>query len=228
MQSKRALIVLGGEFPPPDWLKSLHHPDDIVIAADRGALLCEAAQLPLSVLVGDFDSLDSADSLTYARPQEIERFPTDKDFSDGELALLCAQRRGCPNAVLVAALGGRLDHCLFNIVALLEKAEQLGLTAEIAAPETAIFQLAEGQRHQLSYAANSWCSLISLDRRSTVSLQGLLYSGDAIMLERASTRGLSNVILDPSSASIRVTEGQLLVIVSSRDISPSHPLGGVR
>ena len=39
MQSNRALILLGGEFPPPDWLKKLYKEGDTIIAADRGALL---------------------------------------------------------------------------------------------------------------------------------------------------------------------------------------------
>ena len=217
MQSNRALILLGGEFPPPDWLKKLYKEGDTIIAADRGALLCEAARLPLDVIVGDFDSLPAAARLSCAKPKEIKRFPTDKDFSDGELALLCARQRRCQTAVFISALGGRLDHCLFNVIALLEKADQLELAAEIRSPQISAFQLAASQERRLDFPDDSWCSVISLEQRSAVTLKGLLYSGTDLMLERSSTRGLSNRITDSHTAHIAVSSGRVLVVISARE-----------
>ena len=224
MQNRRALIRLGGEFPPAEWFHSLYQSGDLLIAADRGALLCEVARLPLDVLVGDFDSLPDTAEFSCAQPKEIKRFPAGKDFSDGELALICAKERNCHKAVFISALGGRLDHGLFNVIALLEKADQLSITAEIRSPQTAVFQLAAGQERPLGFPNGSWCSVISLEKYSAVTMNGLLYSGSGITLERSSTRGLSNRIADYGQARISVSSGRVLVVKSAESAEQSEPL----
>ena len=215
MPSSRAIILAGGEFPPPDWLKSVYKPNDFVIAADRGALLAEAARIPIDILIGDFDSLPQGITFSASAPRQIKQFPPEKDYSDAELALMTASEQSIGEAIIVAALGGRLDHCLFNVIALLEKADRLGIKAALVSPECQVFQLAAGQRQQLEYPAGSWCSIISLESSSTVTMDGLLYSCTALTLERASTRGLSNAITDETKANITVLSGRILVIVSA-------------
>lgn len=83
---------------------------DFVIAADRGyASLTDAGFVP-DVVVGDFDSLGYV-----PQGDDVERFPSEKDESDMELAVRRACEAGCDTLLFYGALGGRLDHTIANV-----------------------------------------------------------------------------------------------------------------
>ncbi len=208
----RALIIAGGEAPPPSWLQSIYRPDDYVIAADSGYIAAAKAKLQVDVLLGDFDSLPQDYQLT-SPPHQLKRFPVDKDYSDGELALLEAHAHGAGQALIVGALGGRLDHTLFNAIALLEKASQLRLRATILAPHTCAFQLQSGESRSLGSFLGQTCSIIALDSSVTLSLQGMLYNLREETLKRSSTRGLSNRVME-NSAIIAIEDGRAIVVLT--------------
>ncbi|MCY3849570.1 MAG: thiamine diphosphokinase [Acidimicrobiaceae bacterium] len=92
---------------------------DLVIAADAGLEVLQAADRPVDLVVGDLDSV-SADALSAAAAAgaEIARYPRDKDESDLELALSAAISRGVQRIHAVLRDGGRLDHQLANLLVL--------------------------------------------------------------------------------------------------------------
>lgn len=217
----RSLILAGGNFPAFNWLRSIYRHSDLVVAADRGGLLALQAAIPIDILVGDFDSLPESCHPEALHAAELHRFPCDKDYSDTELALRFAREKGCKEALIVGALGGRFDHSLFNAIAILELADQLGIQAALVAPEYGVKQLAPGQQWELSTFQGWHCSLIALDAEVTVSMQGLLYSGTSLRLKRASTRGLSNAVQTPD-ALVSAEHGRLLVVLSAPDVTPTQ------
>lgn len=207
MTRLRALLLAGGEAPPADFVRASHRAGDLVIAADSGLLLAGAAGLAPDLVVGDFDSLPAG----LEAGHEVRRHPTCKDASDLELALEEAAARGAGECLVLGALGGRLDHTLFNVVALLERAAELGVRALVAAPGTEVFLAGPG-RHPVLGRQGCTCSLLPLDATATLSLEGFDYPLRGEVLRRASTRGLSNVVRDPR-ALVEVREGLVLVVL---------------
>lgn len=208
MKPLRALLLAGGQAPPAEFVRSSYHPGDLVIAADSGLNLARAAGLKADLLVGDLDSLESGPDAG----QEVQRHPVHKNASDLELALEEAARRGAVQALVLGALGGRLDHALFNVVALLERAHELGLQTRLAEPATEVFLAGPGC-HEILDRLGWHCSLLPLDAQARLTLTGLEYKMEWEVLRRASTRGLSNRVR-AARATLEVHEGRVLVILT--------------
>ncbi|MBQ6272794.1 MAG: thiamine diphosphokinase [Oscillospiraceae bacterium] len=200
--SKRCLIISGGEyapFPPPV-------AGCFVIACDRGYEYARRAGIRPDLVVGDFDSC-SAD---VEEGVELLRFPPEKDDTDTMLALRIALARGCREIRLVCALGGRLDHTLANLQALVFAAEQ-GCAARICSPDTEITALREGslrlpRREGFSlsvFAADGVCR--------GVCLRGAKYPLEDAELRPGLPLGVSNEWSAPE-AEISVREGTLLIV----------------
>lgn len=178
----------------------------LVICADGGYHLACAAGVRADLVVGDMDSLGSQPV-----DVELERHPCEKDESDLELALAAAARRGAREVVLLGALGGRLDHTFFNLVAGLSYAQELGLQARVAGSAAEVC-LVVGE-HILVGAVGRTCSLLALSEEVLdVSLEGFRYPLQGGTLRRARSRGLSNVVA-AEVARIRAGQGLLLLVL---------------
>ena len=107
-------------------------PGDRVIAADYGAHYARAWGWPVHLLVGDLDSLP-ADEAATLRAEGVPAItaPQAKDETDLELALDYALGADAVEIVICAALGGRVDHLLANVL-LLTRPELAGVKATIA------------------------------------------------------------------------------------------------
>ena len=94
-------------------------PGELVIAADHGAAHARAWGWPLHLLVGDLDSLSAEEAaLVTAAGVPVITAPAAKDETDLELALAHALARGASEIIICAALGGRTDHMLANVLLL--------------------------------------------------------------------------------------------------------------
>ncbi|WP_395688998.1 thiamine diphosphokinase [Aestuariivirga sp.] len=80
-----------------------------IIAADSGMMHAAALGVTPELWVGDFDSAGSELALQYADVPR-ETFPTDKDATDGAIAIAEAMRRGASDFLLLGGLGGQTDH----------------------------------------------------------------------------------------------------------------------
>ncbi len=94
-----------------------------VIAADSG--IRHAVQLGVTpeLWVGDFDSAP-ADLPADLASVPSEKFPAEKDETDGELAVAAAIGRGATSLVLAGAFGGsRADHAFLHMALAMRLAE---------------------------------------------------------------------------------------------------------
>ncbi|MGB3388060.1 MAG: thiamine diphosphokinase [Pseudaminobacter sp.] len=94
-----------------------------VIAADAGIGHAVTLGAEPELWIGDFDSIP--DNLP-ASFDAIERqvFPSDKDQTDGELAIAAALERGASSLVLAGAFGGaRADHAFLHLALAMRLAE---------------------------------------------------------------------------------------------------------
>lgn len=110
------LIVLGGRAPSHDWFVSASKITSEVWAADSGGRVCVRSGISPARLIGDFDSIESADkSKLVSQGAAIEEFPKDKDMTDYQLCLQLAGKEKKSNVIVTGAWGGRFDHAQSNI-----------------------------------------------------------------------------------------------------------------
>lgn len=194
-------------------------PDDRVIAADYGAHHALTWGWPVHLLIGDLDSLPPADlQALQATGVPTIVAPAAKDETDLELALAQALAGGATEVIFCAALGGRADHMLANIL-LLARRELVGVAAVIADGSQAIHLLRGSMASEaapvalaLMGAAGDLLTLLPLAGDAEgVTTAGLLYPLDNETLFFAQARGVSNVFAQPA-AHVRLRRGLLLVI----------------
>ena len=201
-KSKKSCIIIGnGDF-------NGLHPDytaDYVIAADT--LQIKKADL----IVGDFDSIDSREV-----PPDIEtvQVSAEKDFSDLELAVNEAIKRGYDCLYIYGALGGRFDHSLASL-AVLRRAVESGLTAYLIGVNeivTAVVCLCGQGAVTLPIRDSGYVSVFPVNGdASGVTITGLKYSLDNADLSQNCTVGLSNEFVG-EEAVVTVKDGMLLVL----------------
>lgn len=193
----RAYIFLNGVFERParHWPQA-PAPGDLVVAADGGAAHALALGWPVHVLVGDFDSLapGTVASLT-AGGAEVRRHPVDKDETDFELALGLAREKGYDEVEVLAALGGRWDMSLGN---LLVPAAWAGCRVAFRQGPWALRLLAGPAETWEDGAPGDTVSLLPVggDARG-VTLTGCRWPLAGETLRLGLTRGLSNKMTAP-------------------------------
>jgi thiamine pyrophosphokinase len=203
----RAVIFANGQLTRPIPLQ----PTDLVIAADGGTHHCLGLGIRPQVVIGDLDSVreDELEALS-ASGTEIITYPERKDFTDLELALLEAQKRGADQVLILAALGRRWDQSLANI---LLPATLPGLDISLMDDQQEIHFIRSGKTLEITGQPGDTVSLIPLNGNAGgITTHGLEYPLYQDMLQFGSTRGISNVMLG-NQASVKLSAGLLLCAV---------------
>lgn len=203
----RAVIFANGQLTQPIELQ----PDDLVIAADGGTHHCLGLGIRPQIVIGDLDSVreEELEALS-ASGTEIITYPERKDFTDLELALLEAQKRGADKVLVLAALGARWDQSLANI---LLPAALPGLRISLVDDHQEIHFIRPGETLEIAGQRGDTVSLIPLSGDADgITTHGLEYPLHREMLQFGSTRGVSNVMLG-NQASIKLGVGLLVCAV---------------
>jgi thiamine pyrophosphokinase len=205
------VIVAGAPVLQPQPLAAVIPPGAVVIAADGGLRLCRALRLSPSVLVGDMDTLTTLEvSEAESEGTEIRRYPSDKEQSDLELAILAAHQMGARRVTVLGALGGQWDHCLANLLAPLSLCHSLGMWGRLVCAGAQIYLLTPGI-YVLETAAGTRASLAALSEVATgVTLRGFHYDLEAADIGRHQTLGLANAV-KTTPAHLHLTGGELLL-----------------
>ena len=112
----KIIIISGGNPPSKELMMQETTENTYIIAADSGAnCLYEYNILP-HLLLGDFDSIDKK-AFNYFKESNciIDVYPTEKDFTDTEIAVQKALSMKPKEIVLLGCTGSRVDHLLGNI-----------------------------------------------------------------------------------------------------------------
>ncbi|HNS40037.1 MAG: thiamine diphosphokinase [Anaerolineae bacterium] len=203
------LVFANGVIENIAWIEPYLSRAQAVIAADGGIRYPLAlGQIP-DTLIGDLDSLpEGIDEQLADWDMELIRYPSAKEETDLELALLHARRR-FPDAELLVlgGFGGRLDQTLGNIT-LLAHPELIGHSVTLIDEyETARLITAEAT---ITGRAGDVVSLIPLGGpvrvRETIGLRWPLQDE---ILDFGPTRGISNEMTG-ERATVRLSDGMLL------------------
>lgn len=205
------LIFANGDFNDGPAVQEALNTADFIIGADGGAEHALRLGLPLSLVIGDMDSILPATLEKLAREGvEIRPFPPEKNETDLELALLEAARRGLSSIRVIAALGDRLDQTLANIY-LLGLPQLVGCDARLVSGKQTMWLIAEGS-HPIMGSPGDTISLIPMGGSVTgVVTEGLSYPLTYETLYFGPARGISNVITDVQPR-ITVASGLLMVV----------------
>ncbi len=208
---KRIVIVANGPVADPQRELQRHlQPGDRLIAADGGLRHLLALGLRPDYLIGDGDSLPAAADL-----QGITwlRYPPEKDETDLELALQWAATQAEPIILVLAALGGRPDHELANLLLLALPALR-GKQVWFLGGAWGITLIRGGESLTLRAEPGTLLSLIPLGGPALgVTCTGLRYPLRDEPLLFGPARGVSNVFVQPE-AHITLRQGALWCFVA--------------
>ncbi len=212
----KAFIYIGGSVYPENITE---HPkaDDLTIAADIGALNAKKLGDIPDIIVGDFDSA-KLETLEKEFPRaEITTVPAEKDFTDTELAINTALKKGADEIVVIGGLDGRLDHTLTNIM-LLEDLSRNGVHITMTNGMNRVRYIESTS----TLIPRSHFKYLSIVPRSQ-TLKGLTILGCKYPLEKKNIKNtatgltISNEILQ-NCAFIAVKKGGILIVESSDKI----------
>ena len=207
---KRIIIFANGVLPDPDSVRSILRSDDLIICADGGTRHALALGLHPNLIIGDMDSVEK-DQLRESSEAgaEIELYPRGKDETDLELAIAKAVELNSNELIIVAALGGRIDHTLANIALLADpRLESLNVRLDDGVDEIFLCR----SQVQVRGSRGDIVSLIPWGGAvSGVQTNNLKWPLEKETLYPDKTRGISNEMLS-DAASVQIESGLLLVI----------------
>ncbi|MGN0106483.1 MAG: thiamine diphosphokinase [Hominilimicola sp.] len=196
----RAVIIGNGDIKDYEYIKGKICNTDFIVCADGGYNNAMKMDIMPDVLIGDFDSASGFENVA-----ERIKYPKRKDFTDGELAVMYAVEHGYNDVVLIAMTGDRLDHTIADIL-LLDKCEN-GMVID---DNNEIYLLKD--RLEIEGRKGQTLSIIPINGDAQgITTSGLEYPLCDETLHFASSRGISNVMLD-SKCEITIERGMAFVI----------------
>ncbi len=193
------------------------HPDTTIIAADGGAHHCLCLGLTPDIIIGDFDSLSEEEILTFeSKGTTFYRYPSSKDETDLELALIYADKIGTTEATIYGLLGGRWDMSFSNLT-LLSSSRFDHINFFVETSNSTIRLLRNGIRLTIHGNQDDRVSIIPLCPHACgITTIGFEWSLENENLEFGSQRGLSNRMIN-SEAQISINSGKLLIIIDKEN-----------
>ena len=213
--AKRAIIFANGPLPDLAGARRALAPTDRLIAADGGLRHLRALGLTPHLLVGDLDSVTSAEAqAAMAAGAQVEQHPARKDETDLELALHRAVAEGAQDVLIFGALGGRWDQTLANLLLLAHPAYRAVRLRLLDGPQQ--IYLVRGTT-TIEGQPGDTVSLVPLSGDAHgVTTHGLDYPLDRGTLPFGGTLGISNVLIG-SEATVTVADGLVACIVLGQD-----------
>lgn len=208
-------IILGA--PKEGMIKSLIQSEGVVIGVDRGALIAVEEGIELDIALGDFDSVSKNEKLKIKKyAGEILGFLSDKDDTDGELALLYVlDNIEAANIYLYNWYGGRVDH-FYSLLMLVLQKRFLPLVSKIKfiAENNYISYYLTGEHIVRKLKNMKYLSFILLSSVERLTLNGVKYPLREVNFD--SSRALiSNEFLN-EKASFSFEKG-IVAVIQSRD-----------
>jgi thiamine pyrophosphokinase len=203
----RAFIYLGGGVYDGGYLDQPKE-DDLIIAADSGYQNAKKLGVTPEIVVGDFDSF------TGELPETVERLqvPVEKDFTDSQLAVDVAKKKGAREIFLIGGLDGRLDHALSNL-AILEDLWHEHIRAILEDGKNRVRYI-EGTSELVLNLGYKYVSILAADKKvKGVTIDGCKYPLKNATLTRTHQFAISNEI-QKNCALISARRGGIYIIES--------------
>lgn len=181
--------------------------DGALVYCCDGAYRWARGRVKIDRNVGDFDSLDG---IPDPPPEEI--YPSEKNYTDGEIALLQMLDRGVTELKIYGGGGGREDHFLGNLQ-LLYLAYRRGVRAMMINENSLLF-VAGGRISLGEYAGKTVSVLPFGNRLRIMESAGCKYSYPK-RISLGECRGVSNVV-ESGEAFLRLRKGDCALVIVNR------------
>jgi thiamine pyrophosphokinase len=192
MSAMPTIVFAGGDPGSFSFLRTVDYADAFLVAVDRGLAVMSELGLTPDLFVGDGDSVvpELLAELNRQRTQVVV-LPAHKDVSDLEAAfdlLATMERHG--SVLVLAGLGGRLDHCLFNLQL---AARHLTVFEDIRFEDDRCLVRPLAGSNALELLSGTTVSFLPVTPEVDLSLTGFAYPLSHAVVQLGSTRTLSNV-----------------------------------
>ncbi|MEK4274765.1 MULTISPECIES: thiamine diphosphokinase [unclassified Paenibacillus] len=213
MTAKRIVIFTGGNLSV-ELLQEIRE-DDMIIAADRGALFLIEHGIQPHISVGDFDSINEEERIIVSNNsiRFITCDPVHKDLTDTEMAFETALDYEPSHILMLGATGTRMDHTLAN-VHIMVRAMQHHISCAIQDKHN--YMTLTTSKAEVEHRDYKYVSLLPLTHEVTgITLEGFMYPLDQATIRMGQSLGVSNQLLG-SSGTVTIDSG-LLLIIQSKD-----------
>lgn len=195
-------LVANGAIHDPSLIAALIRKYDRCVAVDGGLIHCHSMHLRPDFMIGDFDSV-APKLLELYSDIPRKRFPTDKDFTDMELAIRSADEAGMKKIGIFGAMELRTDHAVAN----LHLMRRYGKKVVIETERETLFMITG--KHKLSCHPGQTVSLIPLGSPAVgVTTRGLKWELTGATMD-TNFISLSNICLE-DFFDIEIAEGDLI------------------
>lgn len=204
---KKVIILLNGE----PYFKKIEAEDAYVICCD-GAYEWAKNKVKIDETLGDFDSLGYLPS-----PPPSKIYPSEKDLTDGEIALERALELKADSVVIYGGGGGREDHFLGNLHLLYKFCTERAAQCALMITNGAHIYACGAGAHSFPCQTGQTVSIVPFGGNAHIlNSDGLKYPLKDLTLPMGSTRGISN-LTEREEFSLFVERGFVFVILNQRE-----------
>lgn len=206
----KALIISNGDINDYKFYKNFIEDYDFIICADGGTNHAYKMGIIPTIIIGDLDSIEN-DVLEFYKKKnvKIQKFPTSKDETDTQLAMLKAIEMKADDITFIGAIGSRFDHSFANI-ALLHYLLKRDLKGKIINEKNEIYLI--DKNIEISGNVGDLISLIPyMGDVKGIYTKGLYFSLSGEDMSAEMPYGVSNYYTE-KTAYINISSGLLLVI----------------
>lgn len=183
-----------------------------IYCADGGALHLEKLEIfPLEIW-GDLDSVSEEILKKYSINNVIiNKFPKDKDFTDGELVLQHLMDKGYDEIRIIGGLGGRIDHALTNLNLIFKFKNTIFLTEK-----EKIFSIEREKK--IEGAKGKTISFVPFSEKvENLTLKGFKYPLNKYTLHQGDSICMSNIAVE-ERCEVSFSIGKLMGIILNGEI----------
>ena len=203
---RRWVIIGGSEIRDYENARKYLRSDDYCVYCDCGLKHKDKLGVMPDLVIGDFDS--------HAKPEDLSNvivLPVVKDDTDTIYAVKEGMRRGYDDFLMIGTAGGRQDHNLGNIYALLMLAKS-GKNALMIDDYSEMKIIAAGQTVKVKSGWRFFSLLNIAGTARGITITGAKYNLDGAEILPEYQYGISNEIED-DEAVITLKEGNLLLVL---------------
>ena len=202
--NNNALILANGEPPTKKLMKRLLAGSSLFVCADGGANTAARYGLKPSAIVGDLDSI-TAQALKALRNAEIHKVVDDYS-TDLEKTLSWVIDKGFQTITVAGSAGGRLDHFIGNLSALVKFSNRAAITFVDDSGEWIFIDRSKN----LGLPVGTTVSLIPLSHCDGIVTKGLRWNLNFESLELGVRDATSNIVVE-SPIHISVATGNMVL-----------------
>ena len=178
----KCYIICGG---PEACDNILKRAEGFIICADSGYNKLNGIKKP-DIVSGDFDSIKG----DIPADCEIISASPHKDDTDTLMAIPTARDKGYTDITLCGAMGGRADHSIANIQALIYMKDR-GINCRIEGDEICCY-IIRNEKITIPHMDNAYLSVFSLSDESKVSIKNAEYELSEYIMKNSYPIGVSN------------------------------------